>query len=151
MRAILQRVESAFVEVEAKRVGEIDRGLLVLLGIERGDDEEDAKVLAAKLGGLRIFEDSDGKTNLGVADVSGSFLVVSQFTLAASLRKGRRPSFDNAARPEDAEPLVEAVMADLRRQGFRVAGGKFRAMMKVHLINDGPLTFVLEVRQGKVL
>ena len=151
MRAVLQRVESSFVEVEGRKVGEIGRGVLVLLGVERGDTLAEAQVLAAKLGGLRIFEDDSGKTNLSVAEAGGAFLVVSQFTLAASLRKGRRPSFDDAARPEDAEPLVEAVMAELRGQGFTVAGGKFRAMMKVHLINDGPLTFVLEARQGKVL
>jgi D-tyrosyl-tRNA(Tyr) deacylase len=151
MRAILQRVESSFVEVEGKKVGEIGRGVLVLLGVERGDGAADARALAAKLCGLRLFEDAEGKTNLGVAEAEAAFLVVSQFTLAASLRKGRRPSFDNAARPEDAEPLVELVMAELRRQGFRVEGGKFRAMMKVHLVNDGPLTFVLEVRQGKVV
>lgn len=151
MRAILQRVEHAFVEVDGKKVGEIGRGVLVLLGVEKGDGPADAAALAAKLGGLRLFEDGDGKTNLGVAEAGGAFLVVSQFTLAASLRKGRRPSFDFAARPEDAEPLVEAVMEDLRRQGFATQGGKFRAAMKVHLVNDGPLTFVLEVRQGKVL
>lgn len=151
MRAILQRVESAAVLVDGETVGAIGRGVLVLLGVERGDGAEEARVLAAKLGGLRLFEDAEGKTNLGVAEAGGSFLVVSQFTLAASLRKGRRPSFDDAARPEDAEPLVAAVMEELRRQGFRVEGGRFRAMMKVHLINDGPLTFVLEVRQGKVL
>lgn len=151
MRAILQRVERAFVEVAGERVGEIGRGVLILLGVERGDSRADAAVLAAKLGGLRLFEDEEGKTNLGVAEVGGAFLVVSQFTLAASLRKGRRPSFDNAARPEEAEPLVAAVMDDLKSQGFAVAGGRFRAMMKVHLVNDGPLTFVLEVRQGKVL
>ncbi len=151
MRAILQRVESAAVLIDGETVGAIGRGVLVLLGVERGDGAEEARVLAAKLGGLRLFEDAEGKTNLGVAEAGGSFLVVSQFTLAASLRKGRRPSFDDAARPEDAEPLVAAVMEELRRQGFRVEGGRFRAMMKVHLINDGPLTFVLEVRQGKVL
>lgn len=151
MRAILQRVEGACVLVEGKKVGEIGRGVLVLLGVERGDGPEDARVLAGKLGGLRLFEDAEGKTNLSTAEADGAFLVVSQFTLAASLRKGRRPSFDDAARPEDAEPLVAAVMEELRRQGFRVEGGKFRAMMKVHLVNDGPLTFVLEVRQGKVL
>lgn len=151
MRAILQRVEHSHVEVEGEVVGQIGQGVLVLLGIERGDGAEEARVLANKLAGLRLFEDAEGKTNLGVAEAGGSFLVVSQFTLAASLRKGRRPSFDNAARPEDAEPLVELVMSELRQQGFRVEGGRFRAMMKVHLVNDGPLTFVLEVRQGKVL
>jgi D-aminoacyl-tRNA deacylase len=151
MRAILQRVDHAFVEVEGKKVGAIGRGVLVLLGVEQGDGQADAAALAAKLGGLRLFEDAEGKTNLGVAEAGGAFLVVSQFTLAASLRKGRRPSFDLAARPEEAEPLVAAVMEDLRSQGFAVAGGKFRAAMKVHLVNDGPLTFLLEVRQGKVL
>lgn len=151
MRAILQRVDEAFVEVGGEKVGAIGRGVLVLLGVERGDGRADAAVLAAKLGGLRLFEDAEGKTNLSVAEAGGAFLVVSQFTLAASLRKGRRPSFDDAARPEDAEPLVAAVMDDLRAQGFPVEGGRFRAMMKVHLVNDGPLTFVLEVREGKVL
>lgn len=151
MRAILQRVEHSHVEVAGEIVGRIGRGVLVLLGIERGDGAEDARVLANKLASLRLFEDAEGKTNLGVAEVGGSFLVVSQFTLAASLRKGRRPSFDQAARPEDAEKLVELVMAELRQQGFHVEGGRFRAMMKVHLVNDGPLTFLLETRQGKVL
>lgn len=151
MRAILQRVDEAFVEVAGSRVGAIGRGVLVLLGVERRDGRADAAALAAKLGGLRLFEDEEGKTNLGVAAAGGAFLVVSQFTLAASLKKGRRPSFDNAARPEDAEPLVAAVMDDLRAQGFTVEGGRFRAMMKVHLVNDGPLTFVLEVREGQVL
>lgn len=151
MRAILQRVEHSHVEVAGEIVGRIGRGVLVLLGIERGDGAEDARVLANKLASLRLFEDAEGKTNLGVAEVGGSFLVVSQFTLAASLRKGRRPSFDQAARPEDAEKLVDLVMAELRQQGFHVESGRFRAMMKVHLVNDGPLTFLLETRQGKVL
>ena len=151
MRAILQRVENASVVVDQETVGAIGSGLLVLVGIEHGDTADDVPVLASKLAALRLFEDAEGKMNLDIAQASGSFLIVSQFTLAASLRKGRRPSFDRAARPPVAEPLVEALMADLRGRGFTVEGGRFGAHMKVHLINDGPVTFVLDVRDGKVL
>lgn len=151
MRAILQRVEKSWVDVGDELVGAIGRGLLVLLGVETGDLPEDACVLAAKLATLRIFDDSAGKMNLGPSEVNAEFLIVSQFTLAGNLRRGRRPSFDDAAAPALAEPLVDLVMSELRRLGFRVAGGRFRTMMKVGLINDGPVTFVLDVRGAKVV
>ena len=151
MRAILQRVEKSLVRVDHEVVGEIGRGMLVLLGVEKGDGPAEASAIAAKLAGLRIFSDADGKTNLDSKAVGGEFLVVSQFTLAASLARGRRPSFDMAAPADLARPLVEAVMTDLSERGFVVAGGRFGADMKVELINDGPVTFVLEARDGRVL
>ena len=150
MRAVLQRVTRASVRVDGEIVGEIDRGVLALVGVERGDGSADAVELARKMGGLRLFEDAEGRTNLDTAAVGGAFLVVSQFTLAATLAKGRRPSFNRAAPPEEAEPLVEQVMAELREQGYRVEGGRFRAQMEVELVNDGPVTLVLDVRGGRV-
>ena len=151
MRAILQRVENASVDVGGEVVGSIGRGVLVLLGVEVGDSVGDAAVLVDKLARLRLFEDAEGKMNLDAEQVGGEFLVVSQFTLAASLRKGRRPSFDGAAKPPLAEPLVGVVVDALRGRGFRVEGGRFGAEMKVRLVNDGPVTFVLDVRAGRVL
>lgn len=145
MRAILQRVASASVTVDGTLVGSIGRGLLVLVGVEVGDDAAVASAMAQRLAGLRIFEDDAGRMNLDAAAVGGAFLVVSQFTLAGSLARGRRPSFDRAARPEIAEPLVEAVAADLETRGFEVARGRFRARMAVAMVNDGPVTFVLDV------
>ncbi len=138
------------VRVGGETVGEIGRGMLVLVGVERGDGAADAAALAAKLAGLRIFTDPDGKMNLDSAAVGGEFLIVSQFTLGASLAKGRRPSFNAAAPPDQARPLVEAVMAALEARGLRVAGGRFGADMQVELVNDGPVTFVLEVKDGRV-
>lgn len=151
MRAILQRVESASVEVDGELVGAISRGILALVGVETGDGAGEVAALAKKMAGLRIFEDAEGRMNLDAAAVGGEFLVVSQFTLAASLERGRRPSFNHAAGPEEARPLVEALMRDLARRGFRVAGGRFGARMKVELINDGPVTFALEVRDSRVV
>jgi D-tyrosyl-tRNA(Tyr) deacylase len=151
MRAVLQRVESASVHVAGEVVGAIGCGVLILLGVARGDGPAEVAALADKIGGLRLFEDAEGKTNLAIGEAGGSFLVVSQFTLAASLRKGRRPSFDDAAPPAEAAPLVELFITALRRQGHAVETGRFQAMMKVHLVNDGPLTFVLEARQGKIV
>ena len=151
MRSILQRVSRAAVTVGGETVGEIGRGLLVLVGVEKGDAGAEATALAAKLAGLRAFTDAEGKMNLDAAAVGGEFLVVSQFTLGASLAKGRRPSFNSAAPPDLAQPLVEQVMADLRTRGFRVEGGRFGAEMRVELVNDGPVTFVLDVRDGRVL
>ncbi len=151
MRAILQRVEKARVLVAGETVGAIGRGMLVLVGVERGDGPDEAAALAAKLAGLRIFDDPEGKMNLDSAAVGGEFLIVSQFTLGASLARGRRPSFNSAAHPDAARPRVEEVMADLAARGFRVAGGRFGASMKVELTNDGPVTFVLDVRAGRVV
>ena len=145
MRLVIQRVSRARVEVDGAEVGAIGRGLLVLVGVERGDGQAQVTAAAQKLGGLRVFEDGDGKMNLSTAEVGGAFLVVSQFTLAGSLARGRRPSFDNAAPPESAEPLVDALVAALRAQGLTVATGRFRARMAVELINDGPVTFVLDL------
>jgi D-tyrosyl-tRNA(Tyr) deacylase len=147
MRLVLQRVSAASVKVAGETVGEIGRGLLVLVGIERDDGAKGAeKVRAAadKLAGLRVFEDAAGKMNLDLAAVGGAFLIVSQFTLAGSVARGRRPSFDRAAPPAEAEPLVDALVADLRGRGFRVETGRFRAMMEVALVNDGPVTLVAD-------
>src|SRR5436305_10112283 len=142
MRLVLQRVSAATVKVAGETVGEIGRGLLVLVGIERGDGPEKVRAASAKLAGLRVFEDEAGKMNLDLAAVGGAFLIVSQFTLAGSVARGRRPSFDRAAPPAEAEPLVEALVADLRARGFQVETGRFRAMMEVALVNDGPVTLV---------
>jgi D-aminoacyl-tRNA deacylase len=144
MRLVLQRVSSASVKVAGEVVGEIGRGLLVLVGIERGDGPPQARSAAEKLAGLRVFEDEAGRMNLDLAAVNGAFLVVSQFTLTGSVTRGRRPSFDRAAPPAEAEPLVEALVTDLRNQGFRVETGRFRAMMEVALVNDGPVTLVVD-------
>ena len=145
MRLVIQRVSSASVRVEGETVGEIGRGLLVLAGVEKGDGIEKVRTAAEKLAGLRVFEDEAGKMNLDTAAAGGAFLVVSQFTLAGSLARGRRPSFDNAAPPDEAAPLVEALVEDLRGRGFRVETGRFRAYMEVSLVNDGPVTFVLDL------
>jgi D-tyrosyl-tRNA(Tyr) deacylase len=143
MRAVVQRVSSASVTVAGETVGAIGAGLLVLLGIADGDGEDDVVRLAAKLAKLRIFE-RDGKFDLSLLDTGGAALVVSQFTLLADTRKGNRPSFTEAARPELAEPLYERVCAELRALGVRVEQGRFGAHMEVALVNDGPVTIVLE-------
>ena len=144
MRALVQRVSRASVTVDESIVGEINAGLLVLLGVGREDTEKAADYLVEKIIGLRIFEDDAGKMNRSLLDVGGELLVVSQFTLAADGRKGRRPSFDRAAAPEVAEPLVEHFVQALRDLGVTTATGRFGAMMQVELVNDGPATFVLE-------
>lgn len=144
MRLVIQRVSAASVRVEGETVGEIGRGLLVLAGIERGDRPEAVRAAADKLAGLRVFEDAAGRMNLDVAAAGGAFLIVSQFTLAGSVARGRRPSFDRAAPPEEAAPLLEALVADLRIRGFRVETGRFRAHMEVALVNDGPVTLVAD-------
>ena len=140
MRAVVQRVSSASVSIDGEVVASIGRGLLVLLGVRDGDGEAQADKVAAKLEALRIFEDDDGKMNLSVRDAAGELLVVSNFTVYGDARKGNRPSFVDAARPEDAEPLVERVRAALGAQG-----GRFGARMAVQLVNDGPVTLVIEV------
>jgi D-aminoacyl-tRNA deacylase len=145
MRLILQKVKSASVRVAEETVGAIDRGILVLVGVERGDGEPQVAAAVEKLSGVRLFDDEAGKMNLDLESVGGAFLVVSQFTLAGSLSRGRRPSFDGAAPPDEARPLVEALIEGLRARGHRVETGRFRAAMEVELINDGPVTFLLEV------
>lgn len=144
MRVVLQRVSSARVTIEGKVVGEIDAGLVLLVGFTTGDDEDAVAWMADKVVGLRIFQDEAGKMNRSLQEVEGELLVVSQFTLYGDARRGRRPSFVQAARPEEAIPLYEAFLARLRALGPRVATGEFGAMMQVELINDGPVTLVLE-------
>ena len=144
MKAVIQRVTSATVAVEGETVGAIGQGLLVLLGVEKGDTEAQADRLAEKIAGLRIFSDADGKMNLSVRDVSGSLLVVSQFTLAGNCSKGRRPSFDTAAPPEDGKRLYEYFVAAARNLDLPAQTGIFQADMQVTLVNDGPVTFILE-------
>ena len=144
MRIVLQRVTQASVSVEGDVVGAIDRGLLILVGVADGDREEQAEALARKVAGLRIFADAEGRFNESLLDIRGSALVVSQFTLHADVRKGRRPSFTSAARPEVAEPLVDYFAQSLREQGVPVETGIFGAMMSVALVNDGPFTVVID-------
>jgi len=151
MRAVVQRVSSATVAVGGQTVGAIDRGLAVLLGIAPTDTVADAEAMASKLVGLRIFRDNEGKMNLSVVDVGGGVLVVSQFTLYGDVRRGRRPSFVAAAPPEVAEPIVDATVAALDALGVATATGTFGADMAVALINDGPVTLILEVVDGRAL
>lgn len=146
MRIVVQRVASASVAVGGETVGAIGRGLLLLVGVTHDDTEADAKWMADKIAGLRIFEDDAGKMNRSVLDVGGSILSVSQFTLYGDCRKGKRPSFMEAARPEQAEPLYERLNALLREQGLAVETGRFGAMMAVSLVNDGPVTLILDTR-----
>lgn len=144
MRACLQRVTHAQVAVEGEICGQIGQGLLVLLGVVQGDEEADARQLVQKIASLRVFDDVQGKMNLSVGEVKGAMLVVSQFTLAGDCRKGRRPSFDAAAGPEVAERLYEFFVKTVAEQGIPVATGRFRAHMLVELVNDGPVTFVVD-------
>ncbi len=143
MLAVVQRVHEARVDVGERLVGSIGRGLAVLLAVKIGDAREDAAYIATKLATLRIFGDDDDKMNLSVQEVDGAVLVVSQFTLYGETRKGRRPSFTKSARPDEAEPLIEAVADALRDRGITVACGKFGAMMRFSLVNDGPVTIIL--------
>jgi len=144
MRALLQRVSYASVTVDGRVVGQIGRGFVILLGVTHSDTEAEAEWLARKIAGLRLFEDEQGKMNLGLADVGGAVLVASQFTLYGDARKGRRPSFTHAARPQHAEPLVAAFAEQLRWRGLEVATGVFGAMMQVEIHNDGPVTLMIE-------
>lgn len=148
MRAVVQRVSESHVVVDANVVGAIDRGLLVFLGVAQDDDETDADAMADKVAGLRCFEDADGKINLSVEDIGGALLVISQFTLLADCRKGRRPSLNGAARPDQAILLYESVVNRLRRRGLRVETGEFGAHMDVHLVNDGPVTLLLDTKRS---
>ena len=144
MRAVVQRVTRASVAVEGKITGEIGRGFLVLLGVAKSDTAADADYLAEKISGLRIFEDSGGKMNLALADVNGAVLVVSQFTLLGDVRRGKRPSFDSAAAPDQARKLYEYFVERVRALGLRCETGIFQAMMQVELVNDGPVTILLD-------
>ena len=148
MRAVIQRVSSASVSVDGKTVGAIEHGFLVLVGVTHSDTRVEADWLARKIAGLRLFEDAAGKMNLGLADIGGAVLVVSQFTLYGDARKGRRPDFLQAARPEQAEPLITCFVDQLRGQGMTVATGQFRATMQVSLVNDGPVTLLLDTKNN---
>lgn len=147
MKIVLQRVKRATVKVEHKISGKIEKGVCLLVGIEKGDSEEDARYLANKSAELRIFPDEEGKMNLSLLDIKGEVLAVSQFTLAASVKKGRRPSFDNAEAPERAEKLFSYFLELIREKGIKVETGVFGALMEVHLVNDGPVTFILNSRR----
>ncbi len=144
MKALIQRVKRASVTVEGEKISEINKGILVFLGVEKGDEYENAEKLVEKIAKLRIFEDTNDKMNFSVVDVSGEILVVSQFTLCGDCKKGTRPSFDNAASPELAVKLYEYFVELLKNKNISVKTGKFRTMMDVELINDGPVTFMLE-------
>ncbi len=144
----MQRSKAAQVTVDGVTVGRIDAGLVLLVGIAEGDTEQDARYVAEKVAGLRIFEDESGKMNLSVLDTGGQILSVSQFTLYGDVRKGKRPNFMAAARPETAEPLYERFNELLRDQGLKVETGKFGAMMDVSLVNDGPVTLIVESKPG---
>ncbi|MEZ4659267.1 MAG: D-aminoacyl-tRNA deacylase [Caldilineaceae bacterium] len=147
MRAVVQRVSRASVTVDGAVVGEIGRGFLILLGITHADGEAEAAYLARKIGGLRLFEDAEGKLNLGLAEIGGAALAVSQFTLYGNARKGRRPSFIDAARPEQANPLYQRFCELLAQEGIPVARGVFQAEMQVALVNDGPVTLWLDTQE----
>ncbi len=147
MRACVQRVRRAKVTVAGETCGAIGRGFVVLLGVADDDTEAEARQLAEKIAGLRVFEDGEGKMNLALADVEGAMLIVSQFTLLADCRKGRRPSFTAAARPERAESLYRVFVDAVARAGIAVATGRFREHMEVELVNDGPVTLLLDTRE----
>ena len=147
MRAVVQRVSRASVKVNGELTGNIGEGLLVLLGVAQDDSDADASCLAEKVAGLRIFEDTEGKMNRSVTDVGGAVLAVSQFTLFGDVRKGKRPSFDAAARPERARALYEHFVERIRATGLRCETGRFQEMMEVKLINQGPVTILLDSRR----
>ena len=146
MRIVLQRVHEASVEAEGRVAGRVGRGICLLVGVEKGDSEAEADRMAAKAVELRIFPDEAGKMNLSLADIGGEALAVSQFTLAGSVRKGRRPSFDGAEEPRRAEALFARFADGIRKHGIKVETGVFQALMTVRIVNDGPVTFVLESR-----
>lgn len=148
MRIVLQRVKEARVDVDGRTAGRIGRGICLLVGIERGDGEADAELLARKAVELRVFPDAEGRMNLPLGAVGGEVLAVSQFTLAASVRKGRRPSFDGAEEPGRAAELFRYFVGALEALGARVETGVFQSLMEVHIVNDGPVTFILDSRKG---
>jgi D-aminoacyl-tRNA deacylase len=147
VKIVLQRVGEASVEAAGRIEGKIGRGICLLIGVEKGDTAQDAEFLAGKAVGLRIFPDAEGKMNLSLAEVGGEVLAVSQFTLAGSTRKGRRPGFDGAEEPKRAEEMFRLLVDKIRERGFRVATGVFQAEMNVRLVNEGPVTFILEGRR----
>jgi D-tyrosyl-tRNA(Tyr) deacylase len=148
MKIVLQRVKQAAVEVQGKSTGEIERGICLLVGIEKGDSEDDAQYLAKKVVELRIFPDKEGKMNLSLSEARGGVLAVSQFTLAGSTKKGRRPSFDRAELPERAEELFGYFVDLIRQKGVQVETGIFGSLMDVRMVNDGPVTFILEKKKS---
>lgn len=150
MRIVLQRVSRASVAVEGKVVSSIGPGLCLLVGVEPADSVDEVRAAVDKVSGLRVFADEEGKMNVGIGDTGGEILVVSQFTLLGDVQKGRRPSFTGAAPPEQAEPLVEAMSDRFAEIGIVTRTGVFGAMMEIELINDGPVTIVLDVRDGRV-
>jgi D-tyrosyl-tRNA(Tyr) deacylase len=151
MRAVMQRVKQADVAVDGDGVASIGAGMLVLVGVVASDADADVLALARKLVSMRVFTDTDGKMNLSIIDTGGSILIVSQFTLLADLHKGRRPSFAHAAAPEHAEPLIDALADAITDAGVHVETGQFGAMMDVSLTNDGPVTLVIDVAEGRVV
>lgn len=148
MRAVVQRVKKSHVEIDDQIVGQIGQGLTVLLGVEEEDELADGLYLVEKIANLRIFEDADGKMNASLLDVGGALLVISQFTLMGDARRGRRPSFSTAARPEKAIPLYEDFITKMREKGIVVETGVFQADMTVHIANDGPVTLLLDSKKG---
>ena len=151
MRIIIQKVKESSVKVDDEIVGQIKKGFLLLVGIETGDEEADIQKAADKIASMRIFEDDNGKMNLSIFDVGGEILSVSQFTLAANVQKGNRPSFIGAMTPEQANEYFMLLNQKLRDQGLKVETGKFQEHMEVSLINDGPVTIILDIKDGKVL
>jgi D-tyrosyl-tRNA(Tyr) deacylase len=147
VKIVLQRVKQAKVEVQGRVVGEIGQGICLLVGIEKGDSEADAHYLAKKAAEMRIFPDTEGRMNLSIHDIQGEIMAVSQFTLAGSVEKGRRPSFDKAEEAEKAEKLFNYFVELIRQRGLKVETGVFQTMMDVHLINEGPVTFILESKK----
>ena len=151
MRAVIQRVSEARVEVADRTVGSIGAGLLLLVAVENTDDDADVEALVDKVAGLRIFGDEQGKMNRSIIDIEGELLLVSQFTLAADVRRGRRPSFTRAARGPIAEPMIETIAEAFRDRGITTETGQFGAFMDVGLVNDGPVTIILDIADGAVL
>jgi len=147
MRAVVQRVSKAVLEIDGQMISQIGNGLLVYVGVGRDDSDADAEFMAEKIAGLRIFEDAEGKMNLGLQDVGGGLLVVSNFTVYGDCRKGRRPGFDDSALPKEAERLYELMISLLRNKGVCVEMGKFGAHMNIESVNDGPVNFLLDSKR----